>query len=120
MSQTTHPAAPAHSPFGVRRTAILLGLLGLVAAILVVMALTLGGSDATPAGSIVSDQPAAGTARSAEPGTRFDGGPEEGTRGAVAAPSSPSTRFDGGPEEGTRGAVAAPGTASTRSDGDPR
>jgi hypothetical protein len=37
-------------------------------------------------------------------GTRFDGGPEEGTRGLAANPAAPaSTRFDGGPEEGTRG-----------------
>jgi hypothetical protein len=34
--------------------------------------------------------------------TRFDGGPQEGTRGA-AVQSSPSARFDGGPNEGTRG-----------------
>jgi hypothetical protein len=38
-------------------------------------------------------------------GTRFDGGPEEGTRGLAAQPQLPAgTRFDGGPEEGTRGA----------------
>ena len=40
------------------------------------------------------------------PGTRFDGGPEEGTRGIIAQPKAqpqPGTRFDGGPEEGTRG-----------------
>jgi outer membrane receptor protein involved in Fe transport len=36
------------------------------------------------------------------PDTRFDGGPEEGTRGTATA-AAPSTRFDGGPEEGTRG-----------------
>ena len=37
-------------------------------------------------------------------GTRFDGGPEEGTRGLAAQSSAPvTTRFDGGPEEGTRG-----------------
>ena len=37
-------------------------------------------------------------------GTRFDGGPEEGTRGLAAQPQVPvGTRFDGGPEEGTRG-----------------
>jgi type II secretory pathway pseudopilin PulG len=37
-------------------------------------------------------------------GTRFDGGPEEGTRGLASQPSAPvTTRFDGGPEEGTRG-----------------
>ena len=51
------------------------------------------------------------------PGTRYDGGPEEGTRGPVKDYSmnsatgdvgrslapSPSERYDGGPEEGTRG-----------------
>jgi type II secretory pathway pseudopilin PulG len=37
-------------------------------------------------------------------GTRFDGGPEEGTRGLASQASPPATtRFDGGPEEGTRG-----------------
>jgi hypothetical protein len=35
-------------------------------------------------------------------GRRFDGGPDEGTRGTVVAPA-PGTRSDGGPEEGTRG-----------------
>ena len=47
------------------------------------------------------------------PGTRFDGGPEEGTRGLIAQPkaqpqTAPGTRFDGGPEEGTRGLIAQP------------
>jgi hypothetical protein len=36
-------------------------------------------------------------------GTRFDGGPDEGTRGPQAYPVAPGTRFDGGPDEGTRG-----------------
>ena len=116
MSQATHPEARVSSPIGVRRSAILLGLLGLVAAALVVLALTLGGSDANTAGSSVSELPASRSDnRSAEPGTRYDGGPEEGTRGAVAAPSSPGTRYDGGPEEGTRGAAAVPSSNSTRS-----
>src|SRR5215207_11725074 len=55
------------------------------------------------------------------PGTRFDGGPEEGTRGLAANPAAPaSTRFDGGPEEGTRGLAANPAApASTRFDGGP-
>jgi hypothetical protein len=35
-------------------------------------------------------------------GQRYDGGPEEGTRG-IAAATAPSNRFDGGPEEGSRG-----------------
>ena len=37
-------------------------------------------------------------------GTRFDGGPDEGTRGlSTGAAPAPGTRFDGGPDEGTRG-----------------
>jgi hypothetical protein len=36
-------------------------------------------------------------------GTRFDGGPDEGTRGLQVSPAAPGTRFDGGPDEGTRG-----------------
>ena len=55
-------------------------------------------------------------------GTRFDGGPDEGTRGLRGAAEEPGygTRFDGGPEEGTRGArfvlrVAQPaGPATSR------
>jgi hypothetical protein len=39
-------------------------------------------------------------------GTRFDGGPDEGTRGPQAFPAAPGTRFDGGPDEGTRGPQA--------------
>jgi hypothetical protein len=40
------------------------------------------------------------------PGTRYDGGPEEGTRGALTRPGSnvagnPGARYDGGPEEGS-------------------
>ena|ERR687897_300307 len=38
-------------------------------------------------------------------GTRYDGGPEEGTRGAtsVQPQTAPGTRYDGGPDEGSRG-----------------
>jgi hypothetical protein len=55
-----------------------------------------------------------GTSQSDAPitGSRYDGGPDEGTRGAVKDYSKnsatgdvppPGTRYDGGPEEGTRG-----------------
>ena len=40
------------------------------------------------------------------PGTRFDGGPDEGTRGIQPQTLPPGTRFDGGPDEGTRGPQA--------------
>ena len=56
----------------------------------------------------------------AQPGTRYDGGPEEGTRGAITSPPvAPGTRYDGGPEEGTRGAIASPVAPGTRYDGGP-
>ncbi len=51
-------------------------------------------------------------------GTRYDGGPEEGTRNPLAAPAAPGTRYDGGPEEGSRGATSAEPPAS-RYDGGP-
>jgi hypothetical protein len=35
-------------------------------------------------------------------GRRYDGGPEEGTRGIVVT-QPPTIRYDGGPEEGSRG-----------------
>jgi hypothetical protein len=40
------------------------------------------------------------TGRPDSTSTRYDGGPEEGTRGAVPA-RQPGVRYDGGPEEGT-------------------
>ena len=48
-------------------------------------------------------------------GTRFDGGPNEGTRGPQAYQPA-GTRFDGGPNEGTRGPqtpVVEPATRSS-------
>jgi hypothetical protein len=53
------------------------------------------------------------------PGTRYDGGPEEGTRGAITSPPAPGTRYDGGPDEGTRGGITSPVAPGTRYDGGP-
>jgi len=52
-------------------------------------------------------------------GTRFDGGPDEGTRGPQAYAAAPGTRFDGGPDEGTRGPQAYSAAPGTRFDGGP-
>jgi hypothetical protein len=48
--------------------------------------------------------------------TRYDGGPEEGTRGVVPA-RQPGVRYDGGPEEGTAALTArsAPATVDPNS-----
>ena len=64
------------------------------------------------------------------PGTRYDGGPDEGTRGIRQSGSAaevyvnpstglPGTRYDGGPEEGTRGQLSSPVAPGTRFDGGP-
>jgi hypothetical protein len=66
----------------------------------------------------------------AAPGTRYDGGPEEGSRGIARSGSAaevyvnpstglPGTRYDGGPEEGTRGASTSPVAPGARYDGGP-
>jgi hypothetical protein len=64
-----------------------------------------------------SDNIAQRNATPRTPDIRFDGGPEEGTRG-TAASQWPSTRFDGGPDKSTRGTATLP-TSSTRFDGGP-
>lgn len=103
MSKATHPAAQVASPYRVRLSAFRVGLLGLIAATLVMVALTLGGSDTHRAGSTVSHQPAA----------RSDGGPNESAVAASVA-SRPSTR----PSEST--IAAAIGTAAPRATPDER
>ncbi len=70
-----------------------------------------------------------GTVLSDPPAQRYDGGPEEGSRG-LAKPSAAQlygagagTRYDGGPEEGSRGALASDphstAVTGTRYDGGP-
>ena len=56
-------------------------------------------------------------------GMRYDGGPDEGTRGLMNAGPAPLVRYDGGPDEGGHGirhpsAVSVP-PASARYDGGP-
>jgi hypothetical protein len=66
----------------------------------------------------ISAQPNAQQQQNLPPGTRFDGGPDEGTRGIQVAPAEPlppGTRFDGGPDEGTRGATSYWQTSDPRS-----
>jgi hypothetical protein len=52
-------------------------------------------------------------------GARYDGGPEEGTRGTVApslrTTQSPSIRYDGGPEEGSAALTQRSGKATSDS-----
>lgn len=90
MSTMTKPQT---LPTGLHRNAAL-WLAGtiLATAVIVVFAFTITSSDAE---KTVPAQAASGQ--------RYDGGPEEGTRGVVPAPPVAGERYDGGPEEGTRG-----------------
>jgi hypothetical protein len=120
-----HLAVVARSQYNLLRAllaAALIAVIGLTVAV-VILASNEGQLSDTKSATPASDinyggfNPSTGRPESAPqaerqletpPGsTRYDGGPEEGTRGAVApgAPSDavPSTRYDGGPEEGSRG-----------------
>jgi hypothetical protein len=103
-----HPAVVLRSHYEHLRALLavtMVAVVGLTVAV-VILATRDNGSSATPAAAPAAVAAPAASSAAAGPTTRFDGGPEEGTRGAAAA--APTTRFDGGPEEGTRGAVAAP------------
>ena len=121
MSGAAHPQSPVRQQIvrdERRAKVIALACVGTVAALLVALVLAVPGDDSAPSGSDGAANPAvqqraipdAGTY--ASPGTRYDGGPEEGTRGAVQRQTvpeawtgqAPAPRYDGGPEEGSRGA----------------
>jgi hypothetical protein len=95
-----HPAVVLRSQYKAVLAMLCVALVAIVAlaATLVIVA----NDDETT----ISAQPNAHQQQVLPPGTRFDGGPDEGTRGIQTAPPAelaPGTRFDGGPDEGTRG-----------------
>ena len=113
---TQHPAVVLRSQYVQLRALLAITMIAIVGLSVAVAILAASDDDAgnTPGYA----QPLSAPAQ-VPPGQRFDGGPDEGTRGAPAVPSAPNTRFDGGPEEGTRGAPAVPGAPNTRFDGGP-
>ena len=98
-----HPSVVLRSHFKLVRGLLALAMvavLGLTAAVVLLANDDVEVNTATRAAPAVQQQVQTQTPA----GTRFDGGPEEGTRGLAAQSSAPvTTRFDGGPEEGTRG-----------------
>ena len=97
---TQHPAVVLRSQYVQLRTLLaiaMIAVIGLSAAVVILAAADDGGRSAA---SSVQSAPT-----QVLPGQRYDGGPEEGTRGPFAVPSPATTRYDGGPEEGTRGAT---------------
>jgi hypothetical protein len=92
---TQHPAVVLRSRFNLLRALLaitMLAVVGLAAAVVI-----LATEDERDIGAGSATQVSA-------PGptgdTRYDGGPEEGTRGVVLG-VQPGVRYDGGPEEGT-------------------
>ena len=101
-----HPAVVLRSHYTQLRallTIAMIAVVGLTAAVVI-----LATNDDRDTSTGTATQPSA-------PGptgnTRYDGGPEEGSRAIVPA-RQPSTRYDGGPEEGTAALTqrAAPAT----------
>jgi hypothetical protein len=112
-----HPAVVLRSHFNLVRGLLAVAMVAVVGlAIAVVLVANDSDQIASPAAqsapAVVQQAPAL------PDGTRYDGGPEEGTRNPLAAPAAPGTRYDGGPEEGSRGITPAEPPA-TRYDGGP-
>jgi hypothetical protein len=98
-----HPAVVLKSHYKAVRALLAAALIAIAALSVAVVILANDNDNAK-----TSAQPAAKAAvvkqQDLPAGTRFDGGPDEGTRGISTGHAlPPGTRFDGGPDEGTRG-----------------
>jgi hypothetical protein len=115
---TQHPAVVLRSHYTHLRTLLtiaMIAVIGLSTAVVILAGDDGTDTSATPAAATSSESagrvlvvppprwaPGAGLRVTPPPtGQRYDGGPDEGTRGIVAQP--PTTRYDGGPDEGSRG-----------------
>ena len=98
MSPTTvpkqHPAVVLRSHYLHLRGLLAITVIALIAMAVAVVILASAGTSA-PSSAIVPS-----TTEPSPAGIRYDGGPDEGTRGLIASPRVSSTRYDGGPEEG--------------------
>jgi type II secretory pathway pseudopilin PulG len=96
-----HPSVVLRSHFKLVRGLLALAMVAVIALAATVVILA---NDDVEVNTATKAAPAVQQQVQTPAGTRFDGGPEEGTRGLAAQSSAPvTTRFDGGPEEGTRG-----------------
>ena len=107
-----HPAVVLRSHYQHLRWLLGVMVIAVVGLTVAVVILAVNNGSSTSASSSSATRvaspaiPASAQNATLGPTTRYDGGPEEGTRGLTA--SSPETRYDGGPEEGTRGPLVAP------------
>jgi hypothetical protein len=96
-----HPSVVLRSHFNLVRALLIIAMAALLASAAAVVILA-NDEDQVNSAAVSKSAPAAQQQLPA--GTRFDGGPDEGTRGLAAQSQLPAgTRFDGGPDEGTRG-----------------
>jgi hypothetical protein len=103
-----HPAVVLRSHYRQLRTLLaiaMIAVLGLSTAVVILA--TNDDAAVSPIAGSATQVTAAGPTGS----TRYDGGPDEGTRG-VAAARQPGVRYDGGPEEGSAALIqrSAPAT----------
>jgi hypothetical protein len=100
-----HPAVVLRSHYQQLRALLATAMIAVVGLTAAVVILATDDDRDTSTGSATQ-----ASAPSPAGSTRYDGGPEEGTRGAVAA-QQPGVRYLGGPEEGT--ALTAPAAPAT-------
>ena len=112
-----HPAVVLRSHYRQLRALLAIAMIAVVGLTATVVILATNDDRDTSAGSATQLSAPGPTGN-----TRYDGGPEEGSRAIVPA-QQPSTRYDGGPEEGTRGALSSNASSNvvpgTRYDGGP-
>ena len=97
-----HASVAPRSPGKLDRTLVVVAIAALLALAAVVSVLDNGAGQVASTNRVI---PAVQHQSQLPAGTRFDGGPDEGTRGLSVQPQQlpAGTRFDGGPDEGTRG-----------------
>jgi hypothetical protein len=98
-----HPSVVLRSHFNLVRTLLIIAMAALIASAAAVVILA-NDDDSADTASRATPAVQPQTRSHAPVGTtRYDGGPDEGTRGAIASPPAAGTRYDGGPDEGSRG-----------------
>lgn len=97
-----HPAVVLRSHYVHLRGLLAITVIALVAMAVAVVILASTGTDAPSSATVPS------TTEPSPAGLRYDGGPEEGTRGPNESPRVSSTRYDGGPDEGAAGPAMRP------------
>ena len=89
-----HPAVVLRSHYLHLRGLLAITVIALLAMTVAVVILASAGTSAPSSATVPSiTEPSAA-------GIRYDGGPDEGTRGLIGSPRVSSTRYDGGPDEG--------------------